>query len=62
MQKKTIVTPDHKIISQKSRSLQKKKNGSKKMNDGQIGSKSDRGKLMALQDALQDQITFSEGF
>lgn len=62
MQKKTIVTPDHKIISRKSKSLQKKKNSSKKMNDGQVGSKSDRGKLMALQDALQDQITLSEGF
>jgi len=62
MQKNPIVTTDHKIISRKSKSLQKKKNGSKKMNDGQVGSISDRGKLMALQDALQDQITFCEGF
>ncbi|MFT5731106.1 MAG: hypothetical protein ACI8PB_005299 [Desulforhopalus sp.] len=61
MQKNAIVTTDHKIISRKSKSLQKTKNGSKKMNKGQVGSISDRDKLMALQDALQDPTPVCEG-
>jgi len=62
MQKSAIVTTDREIISRKSKSLQKTKIGSKKMNDDQVGSISHRDKLMAMQDALQDPLTGCEGF
>lgn len=62
MQKNTTVTTDHKIISKKSKFLQKTKNGSKKINEDQVGSRRYRDKLITLQDALQDPITGCEEF
>jgi len=61
MQKNTNVKTDHKIISRKSKVSPKKKYDSKSMSDGQVGSRGDSSKLMALQDALQDPITNVEG-
>ena len=62
MQKNINVKTDHKIISGKSKASPEKKYASKSMSDGQVRPRSDCGKLMALQDALQDPITDHEGF
>lgn len=62
MQNNAIVTTDKEVIYRKSKSLPNKKSGPKKIDEGQIRSKSDSSKLMALQDALQDPITHCEGF
>lgn len=61
MQKNTNVKTDHEIISRKSKASPKKNYDSKSQSDGQVGSKGDCSKLMALQDALQDPITNLEG-
>lgn len=62
MGKNAIMTKDHETTSGKSRVLSKAKYGHKKLNEGQVKSKSDYSKLMALHDALQDPITNCEGF
>ncbi len=62
MQKNANDKTDHEIISRKSKASPKKKCDSKRMSDGQVGSRSDSRKLMSLQDALQDPITNHEGF
>lgn len=62
MQKNINVKTDHEIISRKSKDSPKKNYDSKNMSDGQVGSRGDSSKLMALQDALQDPITNREGF
>ncbi len=62
MQKNEIVTNDQVVKCRKPKTLPNTKHGSKKMNEGQIGPRSNRSKLMALHDALQDPITGREGF
>ena len=55
-----ISKTDHKTTSKKSKDVPKTKCASKK-NEGQKRSKTDRSRLMALQDALQDPLTGCEG-
>lgn len=62
MQKSAIATTDQVVTSGKSKRLPNTKHGSKKINEGQIRSRSDSSKIMELQDALQDPITAYEGF
>lgn len=58
----SVVTTDQKTNTRKPKALPKTKYSSKKSNEGQVRSKSDRSKLMALQDALQDPNKGCEGF
>ncbi|MBW2659569.1 MAG: hypothetical protein JRC87_08290 [Deltaproteobacteria bacterium] len=62
MQKNTNVKTDHEIISRKSKASPEKKYDSKSMSDGQVGSRGDSNRLMALEDVLQDPMMNREGF
>lgn len=62
MQKNAIATTEQVITSGESKTLPNTKQGSKKINAGQISPRSESCKIMELQDALQDPITACEGF
>jgi hypothetical protein len=61
MKKKGSVTTDHEITSRLSKALPTTNDSPMKMNENRIRSKTDRSKLRALHEALQDPITVHEG-
>jgi hypothetical protein len=62
MQKNPFVTTDSEVTSRKSETSSNTHCSSKKMTEGQMRPRSNRSKLMALQDALQDPVIACEGF
>jgi hypothetical protein len=62
MQKNASITKARETDSRKNKISSNKKHSSKKMPQSQTKPRSERSRLMALQDALQDPIVNCEGF